>query len=56
MGSPPCAMGILQRSELFKRLEPFEFLGVVEAFEIARADEGLRKKLIEFINEKRQKS
>jgi hypothetical protein len=27
-----------------------------QIFEIARADEGLRKKLIEFINEQRQKS
>ena len=27
-----------------------------QIFEIARADEGLRKKLIEFINEERQKS
>jgi hypothetical protein len=28
----------------------------VQIFEIARADEGLRKKLVEFINEERQKS
>jgi hypothetical protein len=27
-----------------------------QIFEIARADEGLRKKLVEFINEERQKS
>ena len=28
----------------------------VQIFEIARADEGLRKRLVEFINEERQKS
>ena len=27
-----------------------------QIFEIARADKGLRKKLVEFINEERQKS
>ena len=51
----------IQKKAVSKMQEALTKEGLTEQsygqiFEIARADEGLRKKLIEFINEERQKS